>query len=119
MRRLLVLLLVVASACSSNGDRRAEPAATTTTTIESTTTTSSATTTTTSTTLPGAACPPTGERVRPPADRPQYDLALDVRLAENAVTGTVDVRFVPDLPVDRLVFRLWPNGPRLRNAGAR
>jgi hypothetical protein len=119
MRCLLVLLLVVASACSSNGDRLAEPAATTTTTIESTTTTSSATTTTTSTTLPGAACPPTGERVRPPADRPQYDLALDVRLAENAVTGTVGVRFVPDLPVDRLVFRLWPNGPRLRNAGAR
>jgi hypothetical protein len=29
------------------------------------------------------------------------------------------VRFVPDLPVDRLVFRLWANGPRLAAAGAR
>lgn len=117
MRRPLVLLLALAAACSSDAGRRTEPAATTTTTI--TGTTSSSTTTSTTTSMPAPTCPPTGERARPPADRPQYDLQVDVRLSENAVTGTVDVRFVPDLDVDRLVFRLWPNGPRLRNAGAR
>lgn len=28
------------------------------------------------------------------------------------------VRFTPDLPTDRLVFRLWPNGPREAGVGA-
>ncbi|MDQ3757594.1 MAG: hypothetical protein M3394_07080, partial [Actinomycetota bacterium] len=58
-------------------------------------------------------------RVEPPSDRPRYALRVDVRLAENAVVGAVDVRFTPDLDTDRLVFRLWPNGPRPRRAGAR
>jgi hypothetical protein len=35
------------------------------------------------------------------------------------VRGGLTVRFTPDLPTDRLVFRLWPNGPRLARAGAR
>jgi hypothetical protein len=34
------------------------------------------------------------------------------------VTGRETVRFVPDLPVTRLVFRLWPNGPMQRREGA-
>jgi hypothetical protein len=34
------------------------------------------------------------------------------------VTGTVEVVFKPDLATDRLVFRLWPNGPRPAGAGA-
>jgi len=29
------------------------------------------------------------------------------------------VRFVPDAPTDRLVFRLWPNAPKLGRAGSR
>jgi hypothetical protein len=33
------------------------------------------------------------------------------------VQGTVGVRFTPDLATDRLVFRLWPNGPREAGAG--
>lgn len=120
MRRPLALLLVVLAACDAGDDRGAAPTTTESTTLEAaTTTTATTTTTTTTTTPPGPACPPTGERARPPADRPQYTLQVDVRLAENAVTGTVDVRFVPNLDIDRLVFRLWPNGPRMRNAGAR
>jgi hypothetical protein len=37
---------------------------------------------------------------------------------QNKVTGQVEVEFQPDLPTDRLVFRLWPNGPRPAGAGA-
>jgi hypothetical protein len=35
------------------------------------------------------------------------------------VTGDVTVRFVPDADTDRLVFRLWPNAPRIGRAGGR
>jgi hypothetical protein len=34
------------------------------------------------------------------------------------VTGAQEVRFTPDLATDRLVFRLWPNGPIERRVGA-
>lgn len=44
---------------------------------------------------------------------------LDVDLAGNVVAGRQTVRFTPDLPTGELVFRLWPNGPRLARAGAR
>ena len=33
--------------------------------------------------------------------------------------GDLAVVFTPDVATDRLVFRLWPNGPRLSRAGAR
>jgi hypothetical protein len=56
--------------------------------------------------------------VEPRDDRPRYVLHIDVRPADNVVTGAVDVRFTPDIPTDRLVFRLWPNGPRPAGAGA-
>jgi len=32
--------------------------------------------------------------------------------ATQTVTGTISVEFIPDLAVDELYFRLWPNGPR-------
>jgi len=43
----------------------------------------------------------------------------DVRPAEGVVDGEVRVRFTPDLDTDRVVFRLWPNGPRASAAGTR
>jgi hypothetical protein len=46
-------------------------------------------------------------------------LRLDVNPAANSVSGSVDVQFTPDLPTDRLVFRLWANGPRPAAAGAK
>jgi len=58
-------------------------------------------------------------RVAPPSDRPRYVLRVDVRPADRVASGTVEVRFTPDLDTDRLVFRLWPNGPRQVAAGAR
>jgi hypothetical protein len=38
--------------------------------------------------------------------------------ASGDVTGVVRVRFTPDLPTRRLVFRLWPNGPLQAREGA-
>src|SRR5205085_12426859 len=64
-------------------------------------------------TVPPAAtvrgCPQAPPRAEPYANRPRYKLNVDVRLSENAVVGDVAVRFVPDLAIDKLVFRLWPN----------
>lgn len=111
---------VVVAACSG-GDDGATP--TTTTAPSTTTTTTTAPPTTTTTALPVAtgapSCPASPPRVEPPADRPSYVLRIDVRPQDNAVVGTVDVRFTPDLATDRLVFRLWPNGPRPAKGGAR
>lgn len=64
-------------------------------------------------------CPAVPARSQPDPDRPVYQLDLTVDLAANVVTGRAVVRFTADLPTDRLVFRLWPNGPRLAKAGAR
>jgi hypothetical protein len=62
-------------------------------------------------------CP--AERARPDPDRPV--VSLDFRLADDrvTVTGTETVVFVPDRPVDRLVFRLVPNGPDSAPGGNR
>jgi hypothetical protein len=38
--------------------------------------------------------------------------------AGGPVTGTLAVVFTPDLPTGRLVFRLWPNGPRQADEGS-
>lgn len=46
-------------------------------------------------------------------------MTVDVRLAENAVVGHLSVDFTPDIHTDRVVFRLWPNGPRSARNGAR
>jgi hypothetical protein len=54
---------------------------------------------------------------RPDPRRIHY--ALDVRVpARGPVVGHLSARFLPDRPTDRLVFRLWPNGPRQARAGA-
>lgn len=66
-----------------------------------------------------ATCAEPGARATPRADRPRYTVKADVRLAENAVVGDIAVRFTPDIATDRLVLRLWPNGPRSSRAGAR
>jgi hypothetical protein len=84
------------------------------------------TTTAAPTTLPpatAAACPPTPARLQPDPARPQYRVTLNIGPTGTgggwAVAGTTEVRFRPDLDIDRIVFRLWPNGPRQRSLGAR
>ncbi|HVE47101.1 MAG TPA: M1 family aminopeptidase [Acidimicrobiales bacterium] len=66
-----------------------------------------------------ASCPAIPPRAAPRPDRPRYRLKVDVKPVGNVVEGEVAVRFVPDLPTDRLVFRLWANAPRTARAGAR
>ncbi len=78
--------------------------------------------TTVRTSLPPAttpSCPTLPARAEPREDRPRYTLRVDVRTPERRVDGDLRVRFTPDLDTDRLVFRLWPNGPALAGAGAR
>ena len=59
-------------------------------------------------------CPPS--YAAPDPARPVLSAAVEVD--GRTVTGTSRVVFTPDLPVDRLVFRLWAAGPRSRAAGA-
>lgn len=70
-------------------------------------------------TAAAGSCPAIPARTAPRADRPRYQLKVDVKPAQNLVEGEVAVRFTPDLPTDRLVFRLWANSPRTAAAGTR
>ncbi len=78
----------------------------------STSTSASATSTTAA--LPQAstvACPTIPARAAPDPARPQYTLSADVHPADGTVDGQLRVVFTPDRDTDRLVLRLWPNGP--------
>ncbi len=132
MRRLILLFVVVAvlaGACSDAGDGRAPQGATgpsASTPTDDPPTTTGSVTTTVSSPLPLAAaqpatdtCPAVPAQAAPDPDRPTYTMSVRVLPDENAVDGRLTVRFRPDLPTDRLVFRLWPNGPRPAAAGAR
>jgi hypothetical protein len=76
-------------------------------------------TTSTLATATTPACPAIPARVSPDPARPKYTLRVDVRPAEGLVDGDMRVVFTPDVDTDRLVFRLWPNGPRSAPAAAR
>ncbi len=76
---------------------------------------------TTSSTLPVAtapACPAIPARSAPDPARPRYTIEADVDPVAGTVDGRLRVVFTPDLDTDRLVFRLWPNGPRPAPSGA-
>ena len=45
-------------------------------------------------------------------DRPRYRATLDIDPGTRTAQGSLSVDFTPDQPIDELVFRLWPNGPR-------
>src|SRR5207244_1438808 len=73
----------------------------------------------TTTTVAPDVCATEPVRAVPDPNRPRYRLRLDVRPSERVAEGDLAVAFTPDVATDRLVFRLWPNGPRLSRAGAR
>jgi hypothetical protein len=112
-------------ACSAGPS--AAPATTATTVGPSTTTTTTTTAalpSTTTTTTPQQAvaagvCPELPPMATPDPDRPVYTVRANARPAEGVVDGDLTVRFTPDLATDRLIFRLWPNGPRPADAGVR
>jgi hypothetical protein len=66
-------------------------------------------------------CPYPPALAAPAVDRPRY--VVDVRVARpfRTVSGRLAVTFTPNRPVQRLVFRLWPNagGSRLEVSGVR
>ncbi|MGH9190733.1 MAG: hypothetical protein ACRD0Q_12030 [Acidimicrobiales bacterium] len=114
---MLAAGLLALSACGGGGGAAPAPS----TTAAPVTTASPSTTlpaTTTAPALPAGSCPAVPARAEPRPDRPRYVVRVDVRPAERSAEGSVEVRFVPDLDTDRLVFRLWPNGPRQRGEGA-
>jgi hypothetical protein len=94
------------SANTATGTTAPTPPPTTTTTIPPTTTTE----------VGGCPVP---ARATPDPNRPRYVLHVEALPAEHRVHGDLTVRFKPDLATDRLVFRLWPNGPRLAAQGAK
>jgi len=107
------LLLLAACSSGPDGDDRAA------TGTPSTVPTTGATTTTTLPMATAPGCPAIPPRAQPDPARPRYTVRADVRPAEGTVEGDVRVRFTPDLDTDRLVFRLWPNGPRASVGGTR
>jgi hypothetical protein len=76
----------------------------------------------TTSTLPQAtapACQAIPARAVPDPARPKYTLRADVKPADGTVDGQLRVLFTPDVDTDRLVFRLWPNGPRSAPAASK
>jgi hypothetical protein len=65
-------------------------------------------------------CGVAGSLPSPPTPRPHYALSVRVRPGLRTVTGALTVMFTapPEQGTDRLVFRLWPNGPRYAKTGA-
>jgi hypothetical protein len=64
------------------------------------------------------ACPPPPPVAAPDANRPRY--VVNVRVSKSfQVSGDLTVTFKPNRATDRLVFRLWPNGPRQLEQGSR
>ena len=65
-------------------------------------------------------CAVTAPLPPPPTPRPQYALRVRVTPGLRVVSGTLTVTFQApaDQATDRLVFRLWPNGPAYASAGA-
>jgi hypothetical protein len=121
---LALAVAVLVAACADGGDGTAEREPQ----RERPTTTTAARPSTTTTSLgvrldPGTSatqpCPDVPAMAAPDPRRPRYRLDMALDLGAGAVTGDLAVRFRPDLDVDRLVFRLWPNGPSLAAAGTR
>lgn len=83
------------------------------------TTAAPATTTSTLGQATAPACPTIPARATPDPARPKYTLRADIKPADGTVDGQLRVIFTPDLDTDRLVFRLWPNGPRSAPAASK
>jgi len=124
-----LVLAVLLAACARGqdpsvaGDATSSSTAPTTSSTATTTSAVSTTIATAPTVGPAQPATPTCPAIpayrEPDPDRPEYQLDLRLDLAANVLDGRQVVRFRPDLPTDRLVFRLFANGPRPSAAGAR
>jgi len=115
-----LILAVTCAACSGGGASHTltRQAAATTTSTATVTTAAPPPTSAPVTVAPTLGCPPVPARVGPDPARLRYRLSVNVDLPSNTVSGDLQVHFTPDLPTDRLVFRLWPDGPALAGVGA-
>jgi len=107
-------MALLAAGCTTGDSTPAAPIRTTPTTSAPVTTTTTALARATT-----AACPAIPTRAAPDPARPRYTLRADIDPTEGTVDGQLRVVFTPDMETDRLVFRLWPNGPRSAPAAAR
>jgi len=124
---VVLAVLVAAAGCrgGSDGSARVDPAAATTSTSPvdpepAPPNTSPAVATTAApapATVAAGTCPPARPRAEPDPRRPAYEVSVTIDAAARTATGTSSVRFTPDIAVDRLVLRLWPNSPTARSAG--
>jgi hypothetical protein len=64
-------------------------------------------------------CPQPPPLAAPAPDRPRYVVTVRVAPPFRVLTGRLTVTFTPNRPTNRLVFRLWPNGPSQLRAGSR
>ena len=69
--------------------------------------------------LAAATCGVPLDRPSPPRTRPAYALTIRVAPSLKQVQGTLRVVFAPEVATDRIVFRLWPNGPAQARVGAK
>jgi hypothetical protein len=117
--RLAAALLApwLAVACTNGGTPTASPSpsATSPSPSSASATPSRSPSPTPSPTPAGPPCPAT--YAAPDPDRPAVTLSFTVPEDKRVVTGREKVVFTPDLAVDRLVFRLWANGPSARRGG--
>jgi hypothetical protein len=123
MRRWVVTFVTVALlalvGCHDDARRSASNASSSSApTSTAPTTTVPATTTTASPLSFIAGCPDPGPLAEPDAHRPRYEASVTVDPPSSTVTGSVNVTFTPDLAVNELVFRLWPNAPVPAAGGA-
>jgi Peptidase family M1 domain len=107
------LALAVASCSAGGGDGERATGTTSATTSSSASPGASPT----ATTVAEGGCPAVPPTRVPDPDRPSYAVDATVDPVAGTVAGTLRVRFSPDRPTDRLVFRLWPNAPRPAAAG--
>lgn len=121
-RALLVTIALVGASCAGDGHQLERADAPVTNPSSTSTTSSSTTTTATTTTRPspvGAnACPPPAPTQTADPDRPRHRLDMTADPTSGSVTGTQQLVFRPDLPVEQVVFRLWANGPRPASVGS-
>lgn len=116
---LFAVVALAAAACGGGGDGREAadggdgPAA------EPTTSTAEAPASTTTSAAASGECGLEGGYPAPWPERPRYAVTLDVDPEVGAVTGEMEVEFQAEAATDRLVFRLWANGPRAGRAGGR
>jgi len=58
-----------------------------------------------------------GPLALPNPDRPIYEGSISIDPLNRSVVGSISVAFTPDLAIEDLYVRLWPNGPRTTAGG--